>query len=74
MNQSDFPLILEELERSKDNTTQFSEAWSQGRSAFGGLAAAFAVTGMRKLIPADIPIARSVGVFHCTSATGQSAG
>ena len=56
MEQSDFAIILEELERSSDNTTHFSEAWSQGRSAFGGLAAAFAVTGMRKLIAADLPM------------------
>lgn len=56
MDQSDFSSILEELERSRDNTTHFSEAWSQGRSAFGGLAAAFAVTAMRKLVSTDIPM------------------
>jgi len=56
MDQSDFSSILEELKRSRDNTTHFSEAWSQGRSAFGGLAAAFAVTAMRKLVSTDIPM------------------
>ncbi|MEX0965529.1 MAG: thioesterase family protein [Pseudohongiellaceae bacterium] len=40
--------ILSELEGSESNTTRFSEDWSQGRSAFGGLSAAFAVTAMRK--------------------------
>lgn len=40
--------ILTNLENSDSDTTQFSENWSQGRSAFGGLSAAFAVTAMRK--------------------------
>ncbi len=40
--------ILTELEESGTNSTTFSENWSQGRSAFGGLTAAFAVTAMRK--------------------------
>jgi len=40
--------ILTELENSDSNNAQFSENWSQGRSAFGGLSAAFAVTAMRK--------------------------
>ena len=40
--------ILTGLENSDSNSTRFSENWSQGRSAFGGLSAAFAVTAMRK--------------------------
>jgi|TARA_B110000238_G_scaffold24971_1_gene24115 acyl-CoA thioesterase len=40
--------ILSGLENSDSNSTRFSENWSQGRSAFGGLSAAFAVTTMRK--------------------------
>ena len=40
--------ILAGLENSDSNSTRFSENWSQGRSAFGGLSAAFAVTAMRK--------------------------
>ncbi|GJM12132.1 MAG: acyl-CoA thioesterase [Pseudohongiella sp.] len=40
--------ILGNLENSASNTTRFSESWSQGRAAFGGLSAAFAVTAMRK--------------------------
>ncbi|HBW83514.1 MAG: hypothetical protein CMD92_04270 [Gammaproteobacteria bacterium] len=56
MEQAGFLTILEELEASEENSTHFSKAWSQGRSAFGGLAAAFAVTAMRKLIPKEIPM------------------
>lgn len=48
--QSDLEAILNTLEKSSTNTTSFSDNWSQGRSAFGGIAAAFAVTGMRKLL------------------------
>jgi acyl-CoA thioesterase len=40
--------ILVGIENSDSNSTRFSENWSQGRSAFGGLSAAFAVTAMRK--------------------------
>jgi len=40
--------ILIGLENSDSNSTRFSESWSQVRSAFGGLSAAFAVTAMRK--------------------------
>ena len=56
MEHAEFLTILEELRTSEDNTTHFSEAWSQGRSAFGGLAAAFAVTAMRKLVAENIPM------------------
>ena len=48
MQGTNIDLILDELENSNSNTTHFSENWSQGRSAYGGLAAAFAVTAMRK--------------------------
>jgi len=40
--------ILQILESSPSTSTSFSENWSQGRAAFGGLSAAFAVTAMRK--------------------------
>ena len=56
MEQAEFFSILEKLKASEENSTHFSEAWSQGRSAFGGLAAAFAVTAMRKLISEEIPM------------------
>jgi len=48
MQDSNLADILENLENSDSNSTRFSENWSQGRSAFGGLSAAFAVTAMRK--------------------------
>ena len=50
MQESDLFPILKQLEESGSNTTSFGDNWSQGRSAFGGIAAAFAVTGMRKLL------------------------
>lgn len=33
-----------------------SDDWTQGRTAFGGLQAAIALTAMRKLVPAHIPL------------------
>lgn len=48
MDNNNFNEILGELEGSNSNSTVFGANWSQGRSAFGGLAAAFAVTAMRK--------------------------
>lgn len=33
-----------------------TEDWTQGRTAFGGLQAAMALTAMRKLVPAHIPL------------------
>ncbi len=56
MAQSNLDKILIELRDSEDNVTHFDESWSQGRSAFGGLSAAFAVTAMCKAVPADIPM------------------
>ncbi len=56
MAHSDLDRILRQLRDSVDNRTEFDEKWSQGRSAFGGLSAAFAVTAMGRIVPADIPI------------------
>ncbi len=56
MTQSNLDSILAELRSSDSNTTQFDESWSQGRSAFGGLSAAFAVTAMNKLVDSDMPM------------------
>ncbi len=53
---ADLRQILQNLERSERNVTRFDESWSQGRSAFGGIATAFAVTGMRKLLPQAVPM------------------
>ena len=33
-----------------------SDDWTQGRTAFGGLQAAMALTAMRKLVPAQVPL------------------
>lgn len=56
MHSSDLRSILTRLENSDDNTTSFDESWSQGRSAYGGIATAFAVTGMRKLLNSPKPL------------------
>lgn len=56
MQLSDLNSILSRLETSEDNTTSFDDSWSQGRSAYGGIATAFAVTAMRKLLSSPQPI------------------
>ncbi|MBM87125.1 MAG: hypothetical protein CMQ41_01985 [Gammaproteobacteria bacterium] len=56
MQSSDLKTILTRLEKSEENITEFSEDWSQGRSAYGGIATAFAVTGMRKLLTEPKPL------------------
>lgn len=56
MSDLDFREILTEFESNATNTACFGESWSQGRAAFGGLAAAFATSGMRKLLAAPQPI------------------
>ena len=52
MQEIDLPEILGRLRASKQNKTYFTESWTQGRSAFGGLSGALAVCGMEKLLPA----------------------
>ena len=42
--------ILDRLQNSPTNETDFDENWSQGRAAFGGLVAAFASLSMRKML------------------------
>lgn len=56
MLQSDIVSILQALQDSPGNITQFDESWSQGRSAFGGIASAFAVSAMRKQLESAQPI------------------
>lgn len=56
MQQTDIVSILQTLQDNPANATQFDASWSQGRSAFGGLAAAFAVTAMRKLLDTPQPM------------------
>jgi len=61
MTNSNLDSILKSLQESNDNITTLDEGWSQGRSAFGGISAAFAITAMRKLVPSDLPL-RSLSV------------
>ena len=56
MQLSDLNIILNRLKDSEKNITEFDESWSQGRSAFGGIAAAFAVTAMQKLLTSNQPL------------------
>ncbi len=56
MQESDLESILTKLQQSRNNTSSFSENWSQGRSAFGGIAAAFATTGLRKCLSSPRPL------------------
>ena len=61
MPRSNLDLILNSLKEDKHNTTILDEQWSQGRSAFGGISAAFAITAMKKLVPVGTPL-RSLSV------------
>lgn len=56
MPQTDLVTMLQALKGSPANTTQLDESWSQGRSAFGGISAAFAVTAMCKLMEPVQPV------------------
>lgn len=53
---SDLPDILGALRASENNETAFSETWTQGRSAYGGLSAALATTAMAKELEQDLPL------------------
>ncbi len=50
---SDLAEILGALRDHPENRAKVSEHWSQGRSVFGGVAAALAVTAMRKEVAAE---------------------
>ncbi|MFT4888205.1 MAG: acyl-CoA thioesterase [Pseudohongiellaceae bacterium] len=56
MSDSNLHEILSALNDSDNNTANFDELWSQGRSAFGGLAASFATNAMAKLLSSPQPI------------------
>ena len=56
MHDPDLETILTSLKQSPESRTNFGESWSQGRSAFGGISAAFAVTGMGKLLASPQPL------------------
>ena len=61
MTHSNLNSILKSLQENDDNITTLDEGWSQGRSAYGGISAAFAITAMKKLVPNDSPL-RSLSV------------
>lgn len=63
--------ILTNLENSASNNTHFSENWSQGRAAFGGLSAAFAVTAMRKQLAKPQTIRSLMVSFIAPIAAGE---
>lgn len=50
MSTKDLNNLLQQFRESEDNCAQFNDYWSQGRSAYGGLSAAVAVTAMRKTL------------------------
>ncbi len=50
---SDLPDMLRALRDSPANRADVAEYWSQGRSVYGGVAAALAATAMRKQVPAE---------------------
>ena len=62
MQLSNLNLILTKLKNNTQNITAFDESWSQGRSAFGGIAAAFTVTAMQKLLQSNNQSLRSLMV------------
>jgi acyl-CoA thioesterase len=51
MLDGELPQILTALRKSDDNRTSFTESWTQGRSAFGGLSTAIAVCALTRLLP-----------------------
>ncbi|MFM1895965.1 MAG: hypothetical protein RLZZ385_1039 [Pseudomonadota bacterium] len=51
MQEPDLRDILSQLRLSDQHRTRFTPAWTQGRAAFGGLAAALASQGMAKILP-----------------------
>ena len=71
MQDTDLEEILAGLENSDSNSTRFSEKWSQGRSAFGGLSAAFAVTAMRKKLARPQTIRSLMVSFIAPVAPGE---
>ena len=73
MQDSNLQDILEALENSESNQTRFGENWSQGRSAFGGLSAAFAVTAMRKQLAQPQTIRSLMVSFIAPIAPGEVA-
>ena len=51
-------------------TATVPEDWQQGRTAFGGLSAALALSACRKLVP-DLPVLRSGQIAYIGPAVGE---
>jgi acyl-CoA thioesterase len=71
MHNTNLEDILGELEKSPSNETSFSDDWSQGRAAYGGLAAALATTAMRKELPLPQTIRSLMVSFIAPVASGD---
>lgn len=71
MQDRDLPEILIELRNSPDNRTSFSETWTQGRSAFGGLSTAMAVCSATKLLSTARPVRSLMVSFIGPIAPGE---
>ena len=71
MQSTDIASILNKLQQSPDNSAEFGEDWSQGRSAFGGLASAFAVTAMRKQLATPQPMRSLMVSFIAPISPGE---
>lgn len=54
--QQELAALLKSLRDNPANQVEFGDTWTQGRSAFGGLSAAFAMGGMQKLLERPLPI------------------
>ena len=70
---SDLADILSALRDHPDNQANVSEHWSQGRSVYGGIAAALAVTAMRKDVAADRSLRSLMVSFVGPLLPGESA-
>ena len=70
---SDLADILGALRDHPDNLANVSEHWSQGRSVYGGVAAALAVTAMRKEVAADRSLRSLMVSFVGPLQPGESA-
>ena len=64
--------ILQELRESPDFRTTIPPEWSQGRSAFGGLTAALAVTAMKQTLGQVIPIRSLMASFIAPLPPGEA--
>ncbi|PCJ24749.1 MAG: hypothetical protein COA96_08750 [SAR86 cluster bacterium] len=71
MQNTDIENTLLTLQRSSDNISHIDEIWSQGRSVFGGISAALAVTGMRKLLDSPQPLRSLMVSFIAPVLPGQ---